>query len=375
MKYLCILFIVIVFYGCHSGEKKYSGDISIVCLEEKNTDPLLLSAVIDSVSFLPLIEQDNFLFGNINKLIMHREYIYIMDVWISNSLLVFDNTGVFVRKIGKKGDGPEEYGRLRDFDVDSEYIYMYDEQKRILKYDLQGNFIEKKRTPFSVSEFKILKNRKYLFALEEDKDNKYQIVHTDSVFNVEASFFPFPFEYDESKGLIYRDNILQTVDEVIFYSKLHSDTVYSFSNEGNFIGGVLFDFGQKTLPERLRNNPEEFAMGTEKSNFKYFADTPFKVDQLWIGGSMANEKYFGTFVYDNISDKYYFYRRNLDYTNVNLPMFANSKYIIGWMDINVYNRLEKKPAFSSSTMAILEEGGHVLSFYHLRQNRRITEKE
>jgi hypothetical protein len=378
MKYLYVFFIVIIFYGCHSGEKKYTdkmGDINIFRLE--NSDSQLLSTVIDSVSFLPLIEQDNFLFANINKLIMQGEYIYLMDLWVSNSLLVFDKTGAFVRKIGKRGGGPGEYGRLWDFDVDSEYIYLYDYMQKMLKYDLQGNFIETKRPPFNISGFKILKNRKYLFALDENNNDKYkynyQVVRTDSAFNVEASFFPFPFEHDESKAYLHRNNVLQAIDGVIFYSKLHSDTIYSFSNEGDFIGGVLFDFGQKTLPKRARRDYEEFAVSTERDKFNYFTDTPFKVDQLWIG-NMVNEGYVTLFVYDNISDKYYFNRNNIDNANITQPLFANSEHIIGWMDITVYNMLANKPALNSSAMSMLEDGGHILSLYHLRQNRRITEK-
>jgi hypothetical protein len=365
MKHLFIYFIVvIIFYGCYSGEKEHTGKVSIFHLE--NSDSQLLSVVIDSVSFLPLIEQDNFLLAEIDKLIMEGEYIYIMDVWVSNSLLVFDKTGAFVRKIGNKGGGPGEYGRLWDFDVDSEHIYLYDYWQKILKYDLQGNFIESKRPPFNISGFKILKNRKYLFALYEGKDNKYQIVRTDSAFNVEASFFPFPFEHDESKASLHRNNVLQAVEGIIFYSKLHSDTIYSFSNEGNYIGGVLFDFRQKTLPEMFRRDYEK--LDAEKSKFNYFIDTPFKVDQLWIG-CLVNEERYATFVYDNTSDKYYFYRWN-NYTDISHPMFANSKYIIGWMDIGDYNRLENKPALNSSAMAVLEEGGHVLSFYHLKHNKK-----
>jgi hypothetical protein len=332
---------------------------------EENSDPELLSAVIDSISFLPLIEQDDFVFANINKLIMKGKYIYLMDMWVSNSLLVFDNTtGAFVRKIGTRGNGGEEYNYLKDFDVDSEHIYLYDRRRRILKYDLQGNFIEAKEIPFGVNAFKILENRKYLFALGENADNQYQVVRTDSDFNVEASFFPFPFEYDERRGILDRDNIFQMVDGVIFYSKHHSDTVYTFSKEGDFIGGVLFDFGQKTLPERLRRDTDEFAMGTERRNFNFFEETPFKVNQLWIGGSMSNEGYYATFVYGN--GKYYIYRRN-DYTNAVLPVFANSKYIVGWMTIGVYNHLKNKPPLDSKAMAVLEEGGHILCFYHLKQ--------
>jgi hypothetical protein len=330
---------------------------------EENSDPELLSAVIDSISFLPLIEQDDFVFANINKLIMKGKYIYIMDRFVSNSLLVFDNTtGAFVRKIGTRGNGGEEYNYMRDFDVDSEHIYLYDRRKRILKYDLQGNFIEAKGTPFNVNTFKVLKNRKYLFTLNEE--NKYQVVRTDSEFNVEASFFPSLLEYDNNRSEMHQDNIFQSVDGVIFYSILLSDTVYSFSEEGDFTGGVLFDFGQKRLPDRLRKDVE--AHMRESGKYNYFRNTPFKVNQLWIGG-MANERNYKTFAYDNTSGKYYFYRVNRDYTHVSWPMFANSKCIIGWMDIGVYNQHRNKPPLDSKAMAVLEEGGHILCFYHLKQ--------
>ncbi|MDR1895816.1 MAG: hypothetical protein LBR10_03395, partial [Prevotellaceae bacterium] len=59
----------------------------------------------------------------------------------------------------------------------------------------------------------------------------------------------------------------------------------------------------------------------------------------------------------------------LDYTYLNLPVFANSKYIIGWMDMRFYEQLKNKPQLNGSTMAILEEGGYILSFYHLKQKR------
>ncbi|MDR1339750.1 MAG: hypothetical protein LBK58_06845, partial [Prevotellaceae bacterium] len=145
------------------------------------------------------------------------------------------------------------------------------------------------------------------------------------------------------------------------------DTVYSFSNEGDFTGGVLFDFEQKALPERLRRDVDEFAETTESSNYNYFTDTPFKVNQVWIG-RMVNEGKSATFVYDNTSDKYYFYHNNLDYASVDTPMFVNSKYIVGAMDIGGYNYVKNKPPLNSSAMAVLEDGGHILTFYHLKQN-------
>jgi hypothetical protein len=246
MKYLFTVLIVLVLYGCQSGEKKHaekSGDINIVRLESTDTDSQLLTSIIDSVTFLPLIEQDNFLFSGINKIIVRDKYIYLMDRWGSNSLLVFDETGAFVRKIGNKGQGPEEYAWLDDFETDSENIYLYDWQTmRMLKYDLQGNFIEAHKTPFRSRGFKILKNGKYLSAIEHE-DSKYQIVRMDSDFNVETSFLLFPEKYAEFTSRNPVNNMLHVVDGVLSYTRFCSDTVYTFSEDGELTGGILFVFG------------------------------------------------------------------------------------------------------------------------------------
>jgi hypothetical protein len=99
--------------------------------------------------------------------------------------------------------------------------------------------------------------------------------------------------------------------------------------------------------------------------FNYFQDTPFKLNQLWIGFA-AHQQQYATFVYNTVSNKYYFY----DWADEGIIdiMFANSKYLVGCVDIGGYNRLKKKPKVDDSAMAVLQEGGHGLLFYHLKQN-------
>jgi hypothetical protein len=364
-KYLGIAIFVIVFYGCDIGKRKDQiGNILIYRLEKEN--PKLLSNAIDSVSFLPLKEEE-FFFSRANKLSISEKYIYIMDTWDSNSLLVFDGAGSFVRKIGNRGQGPGEYIRLWDFYVDTLYIYLYDyNTTKLFKYDLQGNYIEGYRMPFTGEGFKILKNKKYLFALERAID-KNQVIRIDSVFQTEASFFSFG-----NKGNFqlsqHMDNVFHKVGEVISYYEINNnDTIYTFNEEGEPTGGVFFDFGSKKIPANLRNDLEKL---TDSNNYIYHVDTPFKIGKLWIGQVRRNDNR-ETFVYDTGSNEYYFYddeSEQFDYVeNIINPLFINSRYIVGIIDMEIYNNMKIKPPLDDSAITIMEEGGHVLCFYYLKQ--------
>jgi hypothetical protein len=290
-----------------------------------------------------------------------------MDTWDSNSLLVFDDAGNFVRKIGNRGQGPGEYIRLWDFYVDSLYIYLYDyNSTKLFKYDLQGNYIKSHRMPFAGDGFKNLKNKKYLFALQRDID-KNQVIRTDSAFQMEASFFSFG-----NKGNFYTsqhmDNVFHKVGEVISYYEINNnDTVYTFNEEGEPIGGVFFDFGSKKIPTNLRNDLDKLVDGKD---YIYHVDTPFKTGNLWIGQVRRNDNR-ETFVYDIRSNEYYFYdyaSAQLNYVeNIINPLFVNSRYIVGIIDLEIYNEMKIKPPLDDSAIAIMEEGGHVLCFYYLKQ--------
>jgi hypothetical protein len=357
------LFVFLI--GCHSGEKQQNtGNIEIYRLDRSNHQ--LSSTLFDSVSFVSLKEDKDF-FSRIDKLIIHGEYIYIMDVWTVNSLLVFDNTGAFVRKIGRIGNGSGEYIRLYDFDVDSQFIYMYDRTKmNILKYDLQGNLIKESKMPFRPSGFKVLKNQKYLFALIKE-DNKYQVVRTDSTFNIEESFLPF--DNDDFADDKRTDNIFQKSGEIISYNKYISDTVYLFSAEGELTNKVLFDFGEKAVPQRLRKG--SFQKFYSEGDYVYYLDTPIKINRFWIAFTEGTGYQKSTFLYDTDAKEYYFYKWNLkpgqlDFSDISRPVFTNSKYIVGYMDYTVYESLKNKPVLNNSDIAILEDGGHLLCFYHLK---------
>lgn len=76
-----------------------------------------------------------------------------------------------MRKIDKKGIGPNEYIRLSDFnvDIDKKELIIFDkEKKQLLSYDFNGNFISTISLDFWAIKFKkVSKEHIILFSGNE----------------------------------------------------------------------------------------------------------------------------------------------------------------------------------------------------------------
>jgi hypothetical protein len=100
------------------------GNVNFLHYELKNENGNILENYIDSISFLEIKEEEGYYFSTINKLIINEDNIFILDVLGSHSLLNFNKNGNFVRQIGTKGTGPDEYTMFCDFDINSQYVFL-----------------------------------------------------------------------------------------------------------------------------------------------------------------------------------------------------------------------------------------------------------
>jgi len=108
-------------------------------------DSFVYSTFYKGIKTILLETNDSCLVGEIKKMQVYDQFIFILDKNIAKSLLVFDREGRFIRKIGGIGGGPGEYVEPTDFTLDTENrtIFVLDKHtKRINKYDLiTGNFL------------------------------------------------------------------------------------------------------------------------------------------------------------------------------------------------------------------------------------------
>jgi len=158
-KLRCISFII-VFANCLcnvlTAQNKDSklkqtttnNDLITINIDQANMhNTILFSEIFKQIRIVPLETTRECLIGNIDKMLIRNDTIYILDEKIARSLFVFDKTGKFIRKIGKLGKGPGEYNKPRSFSIDTKnkIINIYGVGK-ILNYTLNGDFIRNIRT-------------------------------------------------------------------------------------------------------------------------------------------------------------------------------------------------------------------------------------
>lgn len=96
---------------------------------------------VAKIDVIQLETTDNSLLGDITKGVIDGNNIFIQDRKLQ-CLLNFDTSGKFIKKLGKKGQGPGEYLEIRDFCLLDDCIYTLDYRK-IHSYNKKtGEYIE-----------------------------------------------------------------------------------------------------------------------------------------------------------------------------------------------------------------------------------------
>lgn len=253
--------VLILLCGCKDNLSHTSFVInSTASIMDENTN---LSSIVTIKNIIPLETNDNSVIGNLGKILKVKNRIYVL--FNRNTLLVFDEKGKFLQKIGSLGQGPGEYQLIGDFDVVDDAIYLRDYQK-LHQYNLQGKFI--RTIPFDVNLFginvvdeKILgfvtrdEHVSHVFTLEGDCINKEFPESKAATIGVSNYYWPymdtkyiFPFA-NSNDALIYdykKDNY-ETVKLVDLPDMLSLDDINRLYDEKGSIVN-LREYGRIVWP-------------------------------------------------------------------------------------------------------------------------------
>jgi len=171
---IILIFVISISFSCNKKPKNdnniiESSNFTILNINPKQfkeKDCYKFSKFCDSITYIPLETKDSFLIGSIDKIIVQNNKIFILDK-ITESIFCFDINGKFLYKIDRKGNGPEEYISIGDFQVNSkEEVIIYSSSQGFLFYK-NGRVTKKIESSVIASDFYIDERNSIYYILED----------------------------------------------------------------------------------------------------------------------------------------------------------------------------------------------------------------
>jgi len=289
-------------------------------------------------------------FAEIDGIQVYNDTIYVFDKVARNILMSFDKEGNHLVTFGERGNSKNEYSRLWAFDVDKDYVYLYDRAKKCMMYfSHDGKFIKASNTDFRGDSFKALSNGKFLFSFALD-EKLYKLGVVDNLLKIEKLYLNFN---KEDKDNLSNNNVFQRVDDQIFYNKEMSDTIYAFSDEGELEKSYYINFSGKNVPQEYKFDFEKLMDDGKEKAYAYLNDCPMICNSVLIVPTAIKGKY--GFVYYNLKDK-----KEEKQEGVTNLLCVSKDMLYGWMDMDSYQHLGNKTHIPANVVDFMRNGGRVL---------------
>ena len=293
--------------------------------------------IFERIELIPLETTDESIFHLVGELHYFDGVLYILDN--RSRIFAFDASGKFLFKIDDRGQGPEEYLHISDFEIDSQMgkmLVLDPLARNLIKYDLSGKHLRRTRLPEIVNAYNRLR---YLgdgviafWTFDSNNRLKFYDRNIDSIFqehspatlgdNVINFFLPRVFSYG---------NFL--MKEAAF-----DNNIYEVFPDGTYSIAYTWDFGRlnnsasmaEDFPERIGSR-EEFIRWNERVRSSVVVNYFF----LRMGGNQTyryaqivrKEQYINLF--HNISKGHTYVFTEFSEGATFYPIFWSDEFVIG----------------------------------------------
>ena len=254
MKHFIYFFLfATILYACTSSDKK--GESITIRMDLENIKEIDFSILVDRQK-IELELADNSFLADIHSIFFINNKLF---VYGRGKVLAFDENGKFLFQVGDKGRGPGEYLNISSCFVNDSYINIYDDNNRkILKYNENGNFVKEnkidvKETYPSVHKiFPLSKKEGYIAKngyMGGDGAEKYP---TYSYYNKEFKWVNDVKDHFRDNSMTYPTFSFCYQEEILTW-EFFIDVIYSI--KGNTIfPKYIIDFGRYSLPDEIKRD-------------------------------------------------------------------------------------------------------------------------
>lgn len=368
-----VLLTAVIAVGCDgkkelASESYHDAEFHTVKVNLDNSYYNSISERLEAPEYVILQENDSFLYADLDKLVLTDRHIYILDQFGARTVIQFDKTGRPLRHIGGVGEGPGEYSYPGDVSVTDSTINILDiSTRKLLTYDLDGNFRNERKYTCGAEGFTILGHGNIVFNLMPEETRFGMTVYT-------PDFTPvYQYEYypEGYKGGYMTVNALRKMNGGAIAYNAPLDTLLVLDNDGKVTEGLAFDFNGKGVgpQKKLQWLGEE----NRKDKGLYFTDTPFPiVSDLWMG-QIGGGEFYGTVVFNTTTNEFgaMNMRNPASVADISEPVGTDGEgRIVNLLTIESAENCPDYHTLPPEIRSALEKGMRVLAFRNLQSEKQ-----
>ncbi|MDX8339750.1 6-bladed beta-propeller [Draconibacterium sp. IB214405] len=315
IRHSSIVFFTIIisclFFSCEPNKeyKSTNKHVTIINSLNRTNEAKSILDLFELKNIVELKTEPDKVIGKIKRIKVVDDNIFIFDN-IRNTVYRFDLEGRFLNFIGQKGGGPKEFVHAIDFCVDTttEEVHILDNEKKILRYKLDGEFIEKIDIPVHASFIVLRENNTYLLISTASNYGRYMFFY---VVNKNGKVIDerIPFaEKNIKSSFSLISGISELKSEYTMCFPLN-DTIYSYYEE-DLHPKYFFDFENEKLADEIYcNYTDEFDIikEMEKRNKVLYISNYLETENLCYAIYVKGKNLLNTVIYSKTTRKTYYY--------------------------------------------------------------------
>jgi len=255
-------------------------------VEELNPNSFtVLDSILSAVEYVVLETSEESLIGQMDEIIVTKNYIVILDRFQTQSIFIFDRFGSFNQKIHNIGKGPGEFTQPTDIIVDEasdQIILLHGFPSKIIKYNLRGEFTGEIGLPMRFSAFCYLEDKSIVFVNEPNNrkygnpEGHYNQIFTKLVILTASGEFvyaggPINTKYEENNSSNMQFGIVDN-DEIVSFQPVFSDTIFQMIGY-EAVPQVVLTFNDHTVDQGKvagKTNDEFNQIGMKNDFFQIY---------------------------------------------------------------------------------------------------------
>ncbi len=224
--------------------------------EEKGVKTIDLSKIIENpvsenifneVRYIQLETGPEFLLGDQLNTTVENGTFYIQDLAHQKAILVFDENGKFIQRIGQEGKGPKEYQHAMDFDIRRDTIDIFGgsgSKRQIYSYLKSGEFCKKNEVSYAAFSFEAVNKTEYLLCTSF---NKPLYSHRVYKINTNGEETAKLLLNDTKIELPFEENNFSVFGDKVYYREALNNKIYQFFPD-TLMPVFELDFGAYHIP-------------------------------------------------------------------------------------------------------------------------------